>query len=75
MELPHGLKELCIVGVPQASPVEIDAQLADGGHELAESHLGYGHGRRLKGSEQFYPRCVFIHNRSVTRGELALLRR
>jgi hypothetical protein len=44
MELPHGLKEFCIVGVPQAAPVEIGAQLADGGHELAKSHLGYGLG-------------------------------
>ena len=55
MELPHGLKELSIVGVPQAAPVEIGAQLPDGRHELANSHLGDGIGQRLKGSEQFCP--------------------
>jgi hypothetical protein len=75
MELPDGLKEFCIVGVPQASSVEIGAQLADGGHELAKSHLGYGLRQRLKGSEQLRPRGVFTHKRSFTRGELALLRR
>jgi hypothetical protein len=75
VELPHGLEEFCIGGVPQTAPVKIGAQLPDCGHELANSHLGYCLGQRLKGGEQFCSRDVLTHKRSLTRGELALLRR
>jgi hypothetical protein len=39
-ELPDGLQEFRVRGVPQAAAVEVGAQLANGGHELAGPHFG-----------------------------------
>src|SRR5262249_36247707 len=50
-ELPHGLKELRIRGVPKAAPVQIGAHLPDRGHQLARTHLGDGLGQRSQGGE------------------------
>jgi hypothetical protein len=75
MKLPDGLQEFRVRGVPQAAPVEISAQLPDGGHELARSHFGDGLGQGAEGGEQLRSRVALTHNRSLKHGELARLLR
>src|SRR5438105_1174569 len=55
--------------------VEIGAQLPDCGHELAGPHLGNDLGQLLEGGKQVHPGVALAHNRSLTPGEPARLRR
>jgi hypothetical protein len=50
-ELPHGLEEFLVDGVPEPATVEVGARLPDGCHELSGPHLGDDLGQLSKGDE------------------------
>ena len=75
MKLPDGFTQFSVRCLPQAPAMKIGTQLSHGRHELTGPHLGDGRGQRLQGSEQFPLLRILVHDRSLTLGELARLRR
>ena len=52
-ELQNGLKQFRVAGLPEAATVDVGAQLADGGDELAGAHLRDDLGEFFECGEQF----------------------